>query len=83
MGAADGSVSVLGVVVSSVNGDLFTLLSKRIMDSRFWGGPLFDSRGQLAGIQLTSMGPSKAISARTIQWLLDQRGVNRSSPARH
>jgi S1-C subfamily serine protease len=83
MGAGDGSVSVLGVLVSSVNGDLFTLLSKRMMDSRFWGGPLFDSRGQLAGIQLTSVGPSKAISARTIQWLLDQRGLNRNSPARH
>jgi S1-C subfamily serine protease len=83
MGAGDGSVSVLGVLVSSVNGDLFTLLSKRTMDSRFWGGPLFDSRGQLAGIQLTSLGPSKAISARTIQWLLDQRGLNRNSPPRH
>jgi len=83
MGAGDGSVSVLGVVVSSVNGDLFTLLSKRIMDSRFWGGPLFDSRGHLAGIQLTSVGPSKAISARTIQRLLDQRGLNRNPPARH
>jgi S1-C subfamily serine protease len=83
MGAGDGSVSVLGVLVSSVNGDLFTLISKRMMDSRFWGGPLFDSRGQLAGIQLTSLGPSKAISARTIQWLLDQRGLNRNSPARH
>jgi S1-C subfamily serine protease len=83
MGAGDGSVSVLGVLVSSVNGDLFTLLSKRMMDSRFWGGPLFDSRGQLAGIQLTSVGPSKAISARTIQWLLDQRGLNRNLPARH
>ena len=81
MGAADGSVSVLGVVVSSVNGDLFTLQSKRMMDSRFWGGPLFDSRGQLAGIQLTSVGASKAISARTIQWLLDQRGLHRN--ARH
>ncbi len=83
MGAGDGSVSVLGVVVSSVNGDLFTLLSKRMMDSRFWGGPLFDSQGRLAGIQLTSLGPSKAISARTIQRLLDQGGLNRNSPARH
>ena len=82
MGAGDGSVSVLGVVVSSVNGDLFTLLSKRMMDSRFWGGPLFDSRGHLAGIQLTSVGTSKAVSARMIQRLLDQRGLSRSSPAR-
>jgi len=83
MGAGDGSISVVGVVVSSVDGDLFTLLSKRIMDSRFWGGPLFDSRGHLAGIQLTSVGPSKAISARLIQLLLDQRGLNRNPPARH
>jgi S1-C subfamily serine protease len=83
MGTGDESITVLGVLVSAVSTDLFALTSKRMIDSRFWGGPLFDLRGRLAGVQLTSLGPSKAISARAIQRLLDQRGVNPGSPARH
>jgi S1-C subfamily serine protease len=79
MGAGDESITVLGVMVAAVNGDLFAIASKRMIDSRFWGGPLFDARGRLAGIQLTSLGPSKAISARAIQQLLD---ATRNSPAR-
>jgi S1-C subfamily serine protease len=76
MGTGDDSITVLGVMVTSVDGDLFGLASKRMIDSRFWGGPLFDSRGRLAGIHLTSIGPSKAISARVIRRLLDQRGAS-------
>ena len=81
MGAADEAVTVRGVVVSSVSGDFFALTSKRMIDSRFWGGPLFDGQGRLVGIQLTSLGGPKAISVRVIQRLLDQRGVTLGSPA--
>jgi len=75
MGTGDDAITVVGVVVTSVDGDMFGLASKRLIDSRFWGGPLYDSRGRLAGVHLTSIGPSKAVSARVIQRLLDQRGV--------
>ena len=80
-GVADTAVTVRGVVVSSVNGDFFGLGSKRMIDSRFWGGPLFDGEGRLAGILLTSLAGPKAISTRVIQRLLDQRGVTLGSPA--
>jgi len=74
MGAGGDAITVIGVVVSSVDGDLFALTSKRTLDSRFWGGPLFDVEGRLAGIQLPSLGaPSRAISARAIQRLIDER----------
>jgi S1-C subfamily serine protease len=75
MGTGDDTITVLGVIVSGVDGDLFGLVSKRMIDSRFWGGPLFDSQGRLAGIHLTSIGPSRAISARVIQRLLDERST--------
>ena len=52
-----------------------------MIDSRFWGGPLFDAEGRLVGIQLTSVGSSKAISVRVIQQMLDQRPLTRGSPA--
>jgi S1-C subfamily serine protease len=81
MGAGDDAVTVRGVVVSSVNGDFFALSGKRMIDSRFWGGPLFDGEGRLVGILLTSLAGPKAISARVMQRLLDQRGVTLGSPA--
>jgi S1-C subfamily serine protease len=80
MGAADEAITVVGVVVSGVKGDILALASNRTLDSRYWGGPLFDARGRLAGIQLTSVGPAQAISARAIQRLLDQRAATPSSP---
>ncbi len=79
MGTGDDAITVLGVVVTSVDGDVFGLAGKRMIDSRFWGGPLYDSRGRLAGVHLTSIGPSKAVSARVIQRLLDQRKASQSS----
>jgi S1-C subfamily serine protease len=80
MGAGDDAITAIGVVVSAVDGDLFALASKRMIDSRFWGGPLFDADGRLAGIQLTSLSGSRAISALAIQRLLDQRAVIPGSP---
>ena len=81
MGAADNAIEVTGVIVSRVSGELFTRASRRTIDSRFWGGPLFDAEGRLVGIQLTSVGSSKAISVRVIQQMLDQRPLTRGSPA--
>ncbi len=79
MGAGDDAITVRGVVVSAVDGDVFRLVSKRTTDSRFWGGPLFDAQGRLVGVQLTSLAGSKAISARVILRLIEERGLSQGS----
>ena len=73
MGVDDDGVVVVGVSLAAVNGDVLTVGGKRMLDSRFWGGPLYDGRGRLVAIGLMSLGPQKAISARVIQRILDQR----------
>ena len=73
MGVDDDGVVVVGVSLAAVNGDVLTVGGKRMLDSRFWGGPLYDGRGRLVAIGLMSLGPPKAISARVIQRMLDQR----------
>jgi S1-C subfamily serine protease len=73
MGVDDEAVIGVATEVAAVDGDFILLRGKRMLDSRFWGGPLFDARGRLAGVELMSLGPSKAISARAIQRLVDQR----------
>src|SRR5439155_1512584 len=73
MGVDDDAVVVVGVSLAAVNGDVLTVGGKRMLDSRFWGGPLYDGRGRLVAIGLISLGPPKAISARVIQRMLDQR----------
>jgi len=75
MGSSQDEVSVIGMIVSRVSGELFTLDSNKTADSRFWGGPLFDEQGRLAGIQLASANGSKAVSARAIQRMLDRRNL--------
>ena len=76
MGAADNAIEVTGVIVSRVSGELFTRASRRTIDSRFWGGPLFDEQGRLVGILLASVSGTKAVSARVIQRVLDRRGLS-------
>jgi len=73
MAVDDEAVIGVGVEVAAVDGDLVLLRGRRMLDSRFWGGPLFDARGRLVGVGLMSLGPSKAIAARAIQRLVDQR----------
>jgi hypothetical protein len=73
MAVDDEAVVGIGVEVAAVDGDVLVLRGKRMLDSRFWGGPLFDARGRLVAVGLTSLGPSKAISARAIQRLVEQR----------
>lgn len=83
MGTGDDAVAVMGVVVSQVSGELFTLASKRTIDARFRGGPLFDERGRLVGLLQVSEDGSRAVSARAIQRMLDLRALSRgSSPPR-
>jgi len=76
MGAADDAIEVTGVIVSRVSGELFTRASRRTIDSRFWGGPLFHEQGPLVGILLASVSGTKAVSARVIQRVLDRRGLS-------
>ena len=76
MGAADNAIEVTGVIVSRVSGELFTRASRRTIDSRFWGGPLFDEQGRLVDILLASVSGTKAVSARVIQRVLDRRGLS-------
>lgn len=73
MGVDDDAVVVVGVALAAVNGDILSVGGKRMLDSRFWGGPLYDGRGRLVAIELMSLGLPKAISAHVIQRILDQR----------
>jgi len=73
MAVDDEAVIGVGIEVAAVEGDLIQLRGRRMLDSRFWGGPLFDARGRLVGVALMSLGPSKAIAARAIQRVVDQR----------
>ncbi len=77
MGTGDDAIAVIGVIVSRVDGDLISLTSKRMIDSRFWGGPIFDDEGRLAGIQLSSVAGARAISARVIKGMIDRRALTR------
>jgi hypothetical protein len=77
MGTADDTIEARGMVVSQIDGELFTLVGKRATDSRFWGGPLFDGQGRIVGIQLTSVSGAKAVSAKVIQRILDRHRLNR------
>ncbi|HYS10160.1 MAG TPA: serine protease [Myxococcales bacterium] len=79
MGTGDEAVAVMGVVVSHVSGEVFTLASKRAIDARFRGGPLFDDRGRLAGILQVSEDGARAVSARAIQRMLDLRALSRGA----
>ncbi len=72
MGMADAEIAGIGVVVAGLDGDVLSLTSRRTLDSRFWGGPLFDAQGKLAGIQLTGGDATRAVTARVIRALSDR-----------
>lgn len=72
MGTGDDAVTVMTVTVAALDGDVFTLGSNRMVDSRFWGGPLFDSSGHLVGICLPSISDAKAVSAEVLKGLLER-----------
>jgi hypothetical protein len=71
MGTDDESVSVVSVTLAAVAGDQLIFTSTRRVDSRYWGGPVFDAKGRLAGITVPSATP-KAVSSLAIAALLDR-----------
>jgi S1-C subfamily serine protease len=70
MGAGEDEVAVVGVTVAAAGEHTFALASPHPIDSRFWGGPLFDVRGRLAGIGLTTVGEPRAAPASAVQALV-------------
>jgi S1-C subfamily serine protease len=70
MGTDDDAVTVIGVNVAAVKGDQLLLSSPRRIDSRYWGGPLFDIHGRLAGINLPSLTP-RALTSPALAGLLE------------
>jgi S1-C subfamily serine protease len=73
MGARDEEIVAAGVTVSksAVDGSL-VFTSPRKVDSRFWGGPVFDGEGHLTAMTLESMGSIKAVSIASLRSLIDQ-----------
>src|SRR5205823_4227572 len=72
MGAGDEEVTVIGVTVSGLHGKLFALSSGRFLHSRYWGGPLYDSNGHLAGVSLTAIGEPRGAPASAVRALIDR-----------
>jgi S1-C subfamily serine protease len=70
MGAGEDEVAVVGVTVVAAQGRTFALATDHLIDSRFWGGPLFDARGRLAGIELTTVGEPRAAPATAVKALI-------------
>jgi S1-C subfamily serine protease len=73
MGARNEEIVAAGVTVSksAVDGSL-VFTSPRTVDSRFWGGPVFDGEGHLTAMTLESMGAIKAVSIASLRSLIDQ-----------
>jgi len=69
MGADDQAVNVVGVQLAGVSGNVLLLTSAHAVDSRYWGGPVFDSQGRLAGITLPAVMP-RALSSLALAGLL-------------
>ena len=69
VGVGDDAVNVVGVTVAGASGDQLVLSSNRRIDSRYWGGPLFDAKGRLAGIVLPSVFP-RALNSLALASLL-------------
>jgi S1-C subfamily serine protease len=75
MGAGEDAVTAPGVVVVGVAGETLWLTSRSSgVDSRYWGGPLFDEEGRLAGITLPSVTPKALTSAALVAMLERVRG---------
>jgi hypothetical protein len=68
MGTDGNSVDVLGVKVDHVDADARLRTSAQLPD-QFRGGPLFDAKGELAGLQL----PQGAAVASSVLRMLEQK----------
>jgi len=72
MGTDEDAVSAVGVSVAAVNGDLLVLAGNRRVDSRFWGGPIFDTQGRLVAIVVATLAVPGAVTASSLRTLLQQ-----------
>ena len=72
MGTDEDAVSAVGVSVAAVNGDLLVLAGNRRVDSRFWGGPTFDTQGRLVAIVVATLAVPGAVTASSLRTLLQQ-----------
>jgi len=81
MGTDEDSITVVGVTLAAASEDQLLLTSSRRVDSRFWGGPVFDVRGELVGITLPSLSAPKALSAGALRKLLDEAQKDSKQPA--
>ena len=70
MGAGEDAITVIDVTIVAMHGSIATVASKHPVDSRFWGGPLFDFEGRLAAIELTALGEPRAVAAGVVKaWI--------------
>jgi hypothetical protein len=73
MGARDEEILAVGVTVSEVeSGGSLLLRSTRAIDSRFFGGPVFDGHGRLSAVTLGSDGQARAFSLAALHSLVDR-----------
>jgi S1-C subfamily serine protease len=72
MGADEDAIRVIDVTIAQVHGNFYAVGSRHAVDSRFWGGPLFDRSGRLAAIELTALGEPRAVPARVIKAWIDR-----------
>jgi serine protease Do len=75
MGADDASVNAVGVNVLAINGDVLVLASQHRVDSRFWGGPIFDAQGRLVAVSLSTIALPGAITASALRSMLQEAAV--------
>jgi S1-C subfamily serine protease len=70
MGVGEDQITAIDVTVSDSRGSVFAVASSHPIDSRFWGGPLFDLQGRFAAVELTALGEPHALPARFVrEWL--------------
>ena len=73
MGAGEDTIEAVGVNVLAREGDLLLLGSTRPVDSRYWGGPLFDAAGRLVAVSVASLALPRAVTASAIRALLQRK----------
>jgi hypothetical protein len=68
--------------VAGIAGETLLLTSSSGVDSRYWGGPIFDAEGRVAGISLPSLTP-KALTSVALAAMLERGRCMPSRCRRH